>query len=232
MHLDSAKHIAFSDPQEQFHIERYKKISEFIKPEDLVLDIGGGGGWGSYFLATHTRAKKIILVDIAPEEIASARKNFPAANLEYEVGNVLELPFPDDHFDVVCACELIEHLEEAKQESMLAEICRVLKPGGRVAVSTPDKHRSIMHMVGIRYYDYGHKNELSLEKLKVLVGQYFSVDGVYGQDIGRKMFMRHVQKRVLRCMGRTFDYGKVDFLSHPMAPDEKASYIMVFGVKA
>jgi ubiquinone/menaquinone biosynthesis C-methylase UbiE len=219
--------IAYSDPQEQFHIERYLKIASIVKNKN-VLDVGSAEGWGSYVLAKE--AQHVTVVDIDGSAVERARKNFPIKNADYIEGSVCKLPFPDASFDVVAACELIEHITEEEQEAMLSEIARVLKPGGTAAISTPDKNRSIVRAMGKQYP--GHVRELSLQQLLAMIRKHLTVDAIYGQDIGRKMFFRHVQKRALRMLGRGFDYTKVDFTPHSITEDTKVSYVMVFAKKS
>jgi len=225
IHLVNGK-INYSDPQEQFHIERYRKIASLIKGGS-TLDIGSAEGWGAYVLAPVSG--KITVTDLDAKVIARARKNFPIHNAEYIQGDTCALPFQDETFDMVAACELIEHLDKTQQEKMIREISRVLKHGGLAIVTTPDRRRNIVRRVGIQYI--GHKRELSLSELSQIISRNLSVVSLWGQDIGRKMFFRHIVKRILPFFGKKFDYSKVDFLLHPINVSDKASYIMVIAQK-
>jgi ubiquinone/menaquinone biosynthesis C-methylase UbiE len=229
IHLNDGA-IAYSDPHGQFHIERYNAIAELIKKSGRrghILDVGSAGGYGAYVLAP--LVDKITVVDIDPAKIADARKNFPLANAEYVEGDVCALPFADNTFDLVAACELIEHLDKSQQEKMLGEIARVLKPGGKAIITTPERRRSPIHRAGIRYYQ--HKRELPLPELSRMISKDLTVVSLWGQDVGRKMFFRHIKKKILPVFGKKFDYAPVDFLPHQIDVTGKASYLMVVGEK-
>jgi SAM-dependent methyltransferase len=114
------------------HLKRY----EFARPhcaEREVLDAGCGVGYGTAFLAD--TARHVVGVDRSEEAIAYARTRYARTNVEFEVADLLALPVPDDAFDVVCCFETIEHLSD--QDAFVAEIRRVLRPGGLFLVSTP-----------------------------------------------------------------------------------------------
>ncbi len=191
------------------------------------MDVGSAGGYGAYVLAP--LVKKITVVDIDPERVADAKKSFPMDNAEYVVGDVCDMPFADNTFDLVAACELIEHLDKEQQEKMLSEIARVLKPGGITVITTPDRKRSPTSRAGIHFHE--HKRELSLPELSDMISKDLTVISLWGQDIGRKMFLRHIQKKILPALGKRFDYKKVDFLPHQMQVNGKASDLMAVAEK-
>ncbi len=100
-----------------------------------VLDAGCGAGYGAAALAS--AAQGVLGIDIAPEAIAYARTHYPAGNLRFEQASCLQIPAPDAAFDLVAAFEIIEHLSDWR--TFLAEVHRVLAPGGLFLVSTPNK---------------------------------------------------------------------------------------------
>jgi 2-polyprenyl-3-methyl-5-hydroxy-6-metoxy-1,4-benzoquinol methylase len=95
-----------------------------------VLDVGCGSGWVSHNLVGDY---DLIGVDIEEDAVTLCRSLYQA---EYMVGTAFDLPFPDDHFDAVIFTEAIEHFETPAPA--LAEIARVLKPGGMALVTTPN----------------------------------------------------------------------------------------------
>ena len=114
------------------HLKRY----EFARPYCAgrqVLDAGCGVGYGTAFLAE--AARRVVGIDRSEEAIAYARTRYARPNVEFEVGDLLALPGPDDAFDAVCSFETIEHL--ADQDTFLGQVRRVLRPGGAFLVSTP-----------------------------------------------------------------------------------------------
>lgn len=97
-----------------------------------VLDLGCGGGFLANYLARH--GHRVTGVDTTPENLVVARTHDPTGRVAYEVADACALPFADASFDVVCAMDLIEHVEEP--ERLIAEASRVLRPGGLVVFHT------------------------------------------------------------------------------------------------
>jgi SAM-dependent methyltransferase len=95
-----------------------------------ILDVGCGSY--PYFLS-HTSFKEKLAVERqqpvgAPEGIRW---------FELDLNATPELPFPDGHLDVVTMLAVVEHLDPASLELLFADIRRVLRPGGRLVVTTP-----------------------------------------------------------------------------------------------
>ena len=104
-----------------------------IKPEEYILDAGCGSGLTACHLAK-TVGCKIMGIDINPHMIEKARlraeKEGVSQLVEFSVSDVYELPFSDNHFDLVIAESITVFLDK---EKVYREIYRVLKPEGRVA---------------------------------------------------------------------------------------------------
>src|SRR5437870_4121478 len=107
------------------HLKRYEFASLWTD-EVEVLDAGCGVGFGSAFLARS--ARRVVGVDRSEEAIAHARANYAAANVEFVQADLLDLPLPDASFDLVCAFETIEHVDDLA--AFLQTVVRVLRPGG------------------------------------------------------------------------------------------------------
>src|SRR5919202_5606805 len=95
-------------------------------PGDRILDLGCAAGAITHFLSE--LGAETIGVDAEPRAIEKARELFPG--LEFVVADVAALPFEDASFDKAVAADLVEHLDDATFERMLAEVRRVLKAGG------------------------------------------------------------------------------------------------------
>jgi SAM-dependent methyltransferase len=114
-----------------------------VGPGDLVLDMGCGAGRHAFALAR--RGADVVALDMDAEELTGVWEMLAAMRIENEIppgsvtaairGNAYMLPFPDDTFDRIVAAEVLEHLPE--DTVAMAELTRVLKPGGMIAVSVP-----------------------------------------------------------------------------------------------
>ena len=107
-----------------------------LQPGQTVLDVGCGTGVVDRWLGRRTaRQNRIIGVDInrylLQEAVALARKEGLEGAVDFREGSAEALPFPDNSFDVTMSMTVIE---EVDAQQMLAEMVRVTKPGGRVAV--------------------------------------------------------------------------------------------------
>ena len=107
-----------------------------LRPGEVILEVGCGSGVLDRWLARSTRqANRIIGVDrnryLLREAAALARQEGLADIITFQEGNAEALPFPDNHVEVAVSYTV---LEEGDADRMLAEMIRVTKPGGRVAV--------------------------------------------------------------------------------------------------
>lgn len=110
-----------------------------LRPGMDVLDVGCGPGTITVELAALTFPGRTIGIDASAEvvEAATAVGHDPAsADVEFRVGDVMRLAFPDDSFDVVHAHQVLQHLEDPV--GALREMARVCRPGGLVAARDSD----------------------------------------------------------------------------------------------
>ena len=91
-----------------------------------ILDLGCGGG----FLTNHLSkdGHEVTGVDLSDDALNTAKKYDETKRVTYTKADATELPFADATFDVVCAMDLLEHVED--YDKMLKEVSRVLRPGG------------------------------------------------------------------------------------------------------
>lgn len=108
-----------------------------IKPGDNVLDVGCGTGEVTLLAKTRAKHGRVYGIDPSPEMITVARRKAACKGLEidFRVGMIEALPFPDSSIDVVTSSLMMHHLPENLKVSGLTEIYRVLKPGGRLLIA-------------------------------------------------------------------------------------------------
>jgi SAM-dependent methyltransferase len=114
-----------------------------IEAGERVLDLGCG--FGRHAFEAYRRGAHVVAVDRNAEEVAQVTSMFRAMQAAGEApagltaesvrADLLALPFPDASFDVVMASEVLEHIPA--DDRAMAEIARVVRPGGRVAVTVP-----------------------------------------------------------------------------------------------
>ncbi|MEO1440714.1 MAG: methyltransferase domain-containing protein [Chloroflexota bacterium] len=104
-----------------------------------VLEAGCGVGAQTVTLAANSPHAHITSIDISAESVARAKQRVEAAghtNVTFQQGDIFALDFPDDAFDHVFVCFVLEHLPQPA--NALAALRRVLKPGGTMTVIEGD----------------------------------------------------------------------------------------------
>lgn len=109
-----------------------------LRPGLDLLDVGCGPGSITVGLAAAVAPGRVVAVDTAPEvvPVASAAAARAGVDVEVRTGDVMELPFDDDSFDVVHAHQVLQHV--ADPVAALGQLRRVTRPGGVVAVRDAD----------------------------------------------------------------------------------------------
>jgi SAM-dependent methyltransferase len=179
------------------HLKRYEFAAPFCRDGE-VLDAGCGVGYGSAFLGGV--ARHVVGIDRDESAISYARERYARPNVEFRVGDILRLDPGDAEFDAVCSFETIEHVDDA--DALVAELARVLRPGGVLVVSTPRADETTAAPA-----NPFHRVELSRRDFEALLRRHFGEVEVYGQ--------RRLQTARHRLMQRADVLGlrkRLDFL--------------------
>lgn len=165
------------------HLHRYL----FARPlahGKRVLDLGSGEGYGAALLGEV--AESVLGVEIDPDAVAHARRQYASSNLRFLERSILDLDGIDDHaFDLIVCFETIEHVTE--HDVVMANVRRLLAPGGRFCVATPDR---LVYTEAHDYHNPHHVRELSLDELTALLGSSFPHVRLWGQHVtaGSQLF--------------------------------------------
>ena len=147
-------------------------ISEFVgdlAPADHALDYGVGDGR----VAALIRTTRLTGVDVSQVALDRAAKRVPDAQLVL-VEPDEELPFGDNGFDLVTCIETIEHVRDV--QLALSEIRRVLRPGGRLALTTPASARWRILFRGVEHPFSPHLRTFTRKSLRsTLEGMGFHI---------------------------------------------------------
>ncbi len=158
-----------------------------------VLDFGCGSGYGSDLLSE--QAKSVIGVDVNKDAIAYCSETFKSANLSFElVTPDFKLRFESGSFDLITSFQVIEHIKDTK--AYLSELKRVLKPGGILMITTPNRKYRLLPMQ--KPWHPEHLREYSVRQLKKDLKKVFSdidIMGVYGSKEINKIEKNRVHQR-------------------------------------
>lgn len=164
---------------------RYLFVKKFLRG-GRVLDMACGKGHGTAILSRNN-GHSVYGLDRSTEAISFAKESFGDKNICFREGDVYNTGFEDNFFTSVVSIETIEHLDD--HDRFLTEIKRILKRGGILLLSSPDK------ITKDRFFDNPHHiNLLYKEEMLELLNRYFEVVDVYCQGliIKRPVFMASV----------------------------------------
>lgn len=152
----------------QRSIKAYYEASTYISGK--VLEIGTGSGYGVEIISGV--AKEFVTIDKFDTQL-----NFTEyPNVTFIKGNVPPLNFDSNTFDFAITFQVVEHIKD--DHSFIGEIQRVLKPGGKLIITTPNSKMSITR-------NPWHIREYSVDQFRRLLSKYFShteAMGVYGNE--------------------------------------------------
>jgi len=154
---------------------RLQHLMKSIGRPHVVLNIGCGSG----IFEKLALAEGIDIYSLDPSEksVQKLRQTLQLGD-KAKVGYIQSIPFPESHFDIVVVSEVLEHLTPEVMTQGLAEIRRVLKPGGRVLGTVPSRENLEDQIVvcpccGKRFHRWGHEQTFEPEKLRRALCDYF-----------------------------------------------------------
>lgn len=182
------------------HASRYQFARTQLRADGggRILDAGCGEGYGTHYLAQHV--DHAFGVDIDPLAAAHAQQRYASPKLQYTAMDCCRLAFAPNSFDFVSSFEVIEHFTAV--DDYLSEIKRVMAPGGRFVVSTPNKERT---PAGVNRF---HDHEYTPQEFTEVLGRHFPKVDYYGQHCRRalreKLFMESTRLYVTVTWYRNF----------------------------
>lgn len=174
------------------HTRAYEQAALYTA-EKKVLDLWCNTGYGTRILKSS--GADVVGLDISPEAIAIARRKHGPAGIEFHCTDGSSLPFADQTFDLVTSFQVIEHLVDCGR--FLTEIIRVIRPGGKVILTTPNG--SLRLHPGTKPWNPFHVREFSADELQVLLRKFFpkvemlglfAVKPLYGVEYERIRIIR------------------------------------------
>ena len=157
----------------------YQRLADRCAGRD-VLEAGCGEGYGADLLADV--AHHVIGLDYDESAVAHVKARYPRVEMRH--GNLADLPLPDGSVDVVVNFQVIEHLWD--QPQFVAECLRVLRPGGALMMSTPNRI-TFSPGLGTPINPF-HTRELNAAELtELLHSAGFGIEGVYGVFHGSRL---------------------------------------------
>jgi SAM-dependent methyltransferase len=162
---------------ENYWFRRHEVVYEWLLPyvgDAAVLEAGAGEGYGAALMAT--TARTVVALDYDAYATGHAARAYPQVPVLR--GNLVRLPFTDACFDAVVSLQTVEHLWD--QDTFVRECVRVLRPGGRFVVSTPNR---LTFPPGNIY----HERELTAAELTDLLAPHGEVESLLGLAHGPRL---------------------------------------------
>src|SRR4030042_7005749 len=140
----------------------YEYAKKKTSKRESVLEVGSGEGYGTSSLSK--KVKKIVGIEVNKEAVNHASQKYGSEKCLFKYYDGISIPFADRSFDVVVSFQVVEHVQDDK--NFLSEIYRVLKKGGELILTTPNRIYRLRH--GQKPWDRFHIREYypsGLEKI-------------------------------------------------------------------
>ena len=174
-----------------FHIQAYWMALPFCGGK-RVLEVGCFSGYGEKILASS--AGEVIACDNDLDALASAGSNIDAGDLRFLAADAVQLPFPDESFEVVIAFQILEHLPPDRVRGFLREVKRITGKGGLLLLTTPN--RSLRLLPFQRSFNREHYREYSLRQLRKILSRVYPGSRIKG--IRAERWIEEMEKERVR----------------------------------
>jgi 2-polyprenyl-3-methyl-5-hydroxy-6-metoxy-1,4-benzoquinol methylase len=177
----------------QFHLSRYPIPGLRLDSGDgkRLLDLGCN--WGRWSIAAARKGYTVSGIDPSPQAILAARRVAEqlALDIDYRSGSGEVIPFAENSFDVVFSYSVLQHLAKERVRKVIAEIDRVLKPGGVALIQMPNwmgirclYHQARRGFRAERDFEVRYWGISELRQAFGVLGEVeLSVDGFFGLGI-------------------------------------------------
>lgn len=174
----------FDPKRREFHLDRYRFAAKRVQGRQ-VLDCACGTGYGVRLLREQGLAARVIGVDIAAASIKYAWKHHGVSSAMYLCASGDRLPLVDASVDLVTSFETIEHV--SNDGFLVNEFYRVLRPNGKLIVSTPNQWPLENTPFHVREYDRN--------SFVAVIESRFDCLELYNQNSGSDTPLNHGQTR-------------------------------------
>jgi len=161
------------------HAFAYQYAKSRIKPTDEVIEVGSGEGYGTKLLCE--AAARVVGLDIDKATVGHATAKYGSDKVGFSLYDGRTIPFADNSFDLAVSFQVLEHIRD--DAGHVAQICRILKPGGMLVLTTPNRNYRLHP--GQKPWNRFHIREYDPQQLAGTLRQSFaevSVLGVRGSD--------------------------------------------------
>jgi len=156
------------------HAFAYEYAKSRVKPTDEVIEIGSGEGYGTNLLSQ--AAARVVGLDIDKGTVEHAVEKYGSDHVRFSLYDGSTIPFPDSSFEVAVSFQVIEHIRD--DAGHVAEVCRILKPGGMLILTTPNRNYRLRP--GQKPWNRFHIREYAPRELDAVLRQSFPEVSVWG----------------------------------------------------